>query len=650
MCGIAGFLDRSGNAAGQAGILAGMVAALTHRGPDAHGTRIDGPCALGHTRLSIVDLATGAQPMASEDGQVAISFNGEIFNYRELRAELIAQGVAFRTHSDTEVILSLYRALGPDCLARLNGDFAFALWDARLGRLMLARDRMGVRPLFYARQGGKLAFASEMKALFAVPGIVPELDLIALDQIFTTWAPIAPRTGFRDILELPPGHMLLATRDSDSVSAWWRLDFPDSGQEPIRHAEAAAAELRALLADATRLRLHADVPVGAYLSGGLDSCVVAALARAEGGEALRTYSVTFEDAEFDESAFQTLMSEALGTSHLAIACSAAAIGAALPAIVAHAERPLLRTAPAPLFLLAAAVRRDGLKVVLTGEGADEVFGGYDIFKEAKLRRFCARQPGSLRRPRLLHRLYPYLPRVQAQSPLFLSAFFGTARDDIADPLFSHLPRSRTTSRAKAFFSAEVKRGTAGYDALDDLRASLPAEFTRWHPLAQAQYLETTHLLPGYILSSQGDRMAMAHGVEGRFPFLDHRVVEFAAKLAPELKLNGLREKHILRVAMADLLPPVIAQRPKQPYRAPEAGIFFGAGASPQLQALFEPAALADGGLFDPAMVAKLTAKAARTPALGFAENAALVGIATTELLSRRFVAPAQPVRHHAAAS
>lgn len=640
MCGIAGLLNMPGDAQSRAHTIARMAAALTHRGPDAGGIFQSGPCDLGHTRLSIIDLAGGAQPMTGADGGVTISFNGEIFNYRELRADLIARGFSFRTHSDTEVILNLYRAMGPDCVTQLNGDFAFAIWDAPRGRLMLARDRMGVRPLYYAQRGAMLAFGSEMKALFQVPAIHAEIDPIALDQIFTAWAPIAPRTGFRDISELPPGHTLIATGENVTVSRYWALDFPRIGEAaPASDERAVAEELRALLADATRIRLRADVPVGAYLSGGLDSCVVAALARAEGCEALRTFSVTFDDPEFDESGYQTLMSEALGTRHKAIACSAADIGRALGDVVAHAERPILRTAPAPLFRLSAAVRDDGLKVVLTGEGADEVFGGYDIFKEAKLRRFCARQPASSIRPRLLQRLYPYLPRVQSQSPLFLSAFFGTDRDDGADALFSHLPRYRTTSRARMFFSQDLKRATSTYDALDELRATLPDAFAHWHPLSQAQYLETAHLLPGYILAAQGDRVAMAHGVEGRFPFLDHRVVEFAARLSPDLKLRGLREKHILRESMKDLLPPVIAQRPKQPYRAPEAGVFFGPGADEKLETLFEPNSLARDGLFDPGAVAKLAAKARRAPSLGFAENAALVGIATTSLLSQHFVQP-----------
>jgi len=283
------------------------------------------------------------------------------------------------------------------------------------------------------------------------------------------------------------------------------------------------------------------------------------------------------------------------------------------------------------------VRDSGYKVVLTGEGADEVFAGYDIFKEAKLRRFCAAQPGSPRRTQLFRRLYPYLPGIQNQSQRYLVAFFASGLDDTDDPLFSHLPRFRTTAGAKAFYSGDLRESLGDYDALADLRDHLPEAFGRWHPLCQAQYLEAAHLLPGYILSSQGDRMAMAHGVEGRFPFLDHRLVEFASRIPPKSKMRVLREKHILRKATEDLLPPVISDRPKQPYRAPDSQSFSGDDAPAYLDEVLGAAGIANAGLFDARAVGKLAAKCRNRPFIGFRDNMALVGILSTQLWHRSFI-------------
>jgi asparagine synthase (glutamine-hydrolysing) len=637
MCGIAGYVGRPEFPA-RGELLARMGRAILHRGPDAQGLHLGEGVGLAHTRLSIIDLAGGAQPMADAEGALWVSFNGEIFNYVELRQELIARGHRFQTVSDTEVILEAYRAFGPDCVKRFNGDFAFALWDARLRRLMLARDRVGVRPLFYTMARDCLYFASEIKALLAVPGIAATLDPVALDQIFTFWVPLAPRTVFKDIVELPPGHVLLAEGDSVRVTPYWQPAFPDAddpGAYDRRDPRELAEELKALLIDATRIRLRADVPVGAYLSGGLDSSLVTAIMKRLAPEQLRTYSVAFEDAEYDERRFQSAMATALDTNHHSVLCTEAEIGRRFPEVVMHAERPLVRTGPAPLFTLAEFVRTQGLKVVLTGEGADEVFAGYDLFKEAKLRRFCAASPASRRRTLLLQRLYPYLPQLKTQSQSYREAFFLAAGDDLSDPLFSHLPRIRTTQGAKAFYSAGLRSALKGYDALADLRERLPASFARWHPLSQAQYLETVLLLPGYILSSQGDRVAMAHAVEARFPFLDPRVIDFAARLQPHHKLRVLREKHILREAARELLPDGIANRPKQPYRAPDARAFFGPSAREYVDGALSADALSDAGLFEPAAVQKLTPKCQASRALGARDNAAFVGILSTQLLAQR---------------
>lgn len=639
MCGIAGYFGTPSMHQPPELLLRRMIGAIRHRGPDESGTHVEPGVGLGHARLSIIDIDTGQQPMANDDGDVVVTFNGEIFNFVELRRELMAKGHVFRTESDTEVIIRAYEEMGPDCVTAFNGDFAFALWDRRRRRFMLARDRMGVRPLFYAWRSGCLYFASEAKALFEVPGIDAELDPVALDQTFTFWFPLAPRTAFKGICSLPPAHRMVASPHEVAVRPYWRLDYPDAAETAAldnRPEADIAEELRGLLTDATRIRLRSDVPVGAYLSGGLDSSIIAALVRQMEPERLRTFSVTFESDEFDESAFQSEMVRALGTDHTAVPCRTADIGRMFPDVIRHAEQPLLRTAPAPLFALSRLVRDNAFKVVLTGEGADEVFAGYDIFKEAKLRRFCAAQPKSQWRQLLFQRLYPYLPALKGQSQSYRNAFFGAGLEATDDPLFSHLPRFRTTAGGKALFSAEMREELHGYDALDDLRAHLPADFSRWHPLSQGQYLETAHLLPGYILSAQGDRVAMAHSVEGRFPFLDHRLVEFASRIPPRLKIRGLREKHILREAMGDILPPSIGDRVKQPYRAPDSPAFVGPEAPDYVAGQLAPAAIAKAGFFAPRSVDKLVTKCRSGSFLGFRDNMAMVGILSTQLLHHSF--------------
>jgi asparagine synthase (glutamine-hydrolysing) len=379
------------------------------------------------------------------------------------------------------------------------------------------------------------------------------------------------------------------------------------------------------------------VPVGAYLSGGLDSTLVTALIRKFTGAPLKTFSIGFDHPEFDESRYQSEAVRFLGTDHRQVRCARADIGRVFPEVVWHAERPIVRTAPAPLYILSGLVRERGYKVVLTGEGSDEMLGGYDIFKEAKIRRFCAARPESRRRPLLLKRLYPYLGGLQSQSGAYLQAFFGARPDEAGDEFFSHLPRWRLTSTLKTIFSSSLRSEIGAYDGLAELRDALPVGFSGWDALCQAQYLESTTLLPGYILSSQGDRMAMAHSVEARFPFLDHRVVEFAARVPPRLKMRVLNEKYLLKRCAEGLVPPSVAQRAKQPYRAPEGESFFGEARLEYVDELLSPERIARDGIFNPVTVQKLVAKFQGGRAGGIKDNMALVGVLSTQLVVDQFV-------------
>lgn len=639
MCGIAGIVELGAGRPDRAA-LASMVDVLKHRGPDERGTHAAGRCALGHVRLSIVDLATGQQPMCNEDRTLWIVFNGEIYNHVELRQELEAKGHRFRTRSDTEVIIHLYEEEGPACVRRMNGQWAFGLWDERRERLFLARDQAGITPLFYAPFESRLLFGSEAKSLLAYPGFPRRFDPRALDDVMTTWSTLPPRTAFEGIFELPPAHTLTLRDGRFVVKPYWQLEY--RAATPGASEEALCDEVLDGLVDAARLRFQrADVPVGAYLSGGLDSTLIVSIVRRFTDAPLRTFSVRLEDQEFDEGAFQQEARAYLDVEHQEVLCRKQDIALSFPDVIWHAEKPVVRTAPAPMFLLSQRVRDAGFKVVLTGEGADEMFGGYDIFKEAKVRRLIAEHPDSRMRPLLLRALYPYLPGLQRQSPAYLEAFFLARPEDLRSPLFSHLPRFNLGARNRLFFSEAVKSALAEHDTLAEVAGALPAGFGGWDHLSQAQFLEATYLLPGYLLSSQGDRMIMAHGVEGRYPYLDQRIVELACKLPARLKLRVLNEKFVLKRAGGELIPDFLRRRPKQPFRAPEAASFFepttGQARAPYIEELLGESKLVEAGIFNPKPVRMLVEKARRGNAGSIRDGMALASILSTQLLVEQFV-------------
>jgi asparagine synthase (glutamine-hydrolysing) len=643
MCGIAGIVvTRDAVPPPTREALERMASALRHRGPDELGIYRDARAGLAHARLSIIDLSSGQQPLSNEDGTLWITFNGEIYNYVELRAELERLGHAFRTRSDTEVIVHAYEAWGDEAFARFNGQFAVGLWDSAREALVLARDRLGVRPLHVTEHGGRVVFASEVKAIFAADPAIPRaFDPVGLDQTFTFWSVVAPRTAFAGIEELPPGHVRTYVRGDRREHAYAPPRYPVDGQGGFTGTlDEAVIAVREALREATRLRMvRADVPVGSYLSGGLDSSLVAALGLEATGRDFATFSLRFDDAEYDETAFQRAVAERLGTAHHEIMVGRRDIAAVFPEVVLHAERPLLRTAPAPLFLLSKLVRDAGIKVVLTGEGADEIFAGYDLFREGKVRRFWARHPTSTRRPLLLSRLYPYLARSPVAQRAMAERFFGQRLEGAALPGFAHDPRWRSAAALERLFSPALRDTLAGRDVRSELLADLPAELPRWSPLAQDQYLEIRTLLSGYILSSQGDRMLMAHSVEGRFPFLDVNVVALGRSLPPSYLLHVLDEKHVLKRAAAGLVPPAIIARKKQPYRAPDALSFLGEGAPGWIAEALSASAVERAGVFDPRAVDTLHRKcrAAAGGQFSNADNMAFVGVLSTQLLHEALV-------------
>lgn len=644
MCGIAGLCSLSDFSPIEQDALENMLAVVHHRGPDEYGVYIDNTAALIHARLSIIDLSTGAQPIHNEEKNLWIIYNGEVFNYPELTESLKKRGHRFYTTSDTEVILHMYEELGPECLHKLNGQWGLAIWDSVKKELFVARDRIGIRPVHYTLCNGKFFFASEIKSLLAVPGIRSELDPVSLDQIFTYWTTLPGRTIFKDIHELPAGHYMTIRNGKVDVRNYWKLTYPHAGEHFTDSFESLREQADEILTDAIRIRLRADVPVGSYLSGGLDSSGITAKISRNFNNNLETYGIRFEEKAFDEGTHQQEMVRHLGVNHTELRATNEMIANAFPDVVYYAEKPILRTAPAPLFLLSGRVHENGLKVVLTGEGADEMFGGYNIFREAKVRNFWARQPESKTRAGLLKELYPYVfenPRLAST----LQNFFAQGLQDTNDPLYSHKIRWMNTSKSKIFYSQALLDQTNTCDPYKDLMDMLPEGFDGWHYFSKAQYLEATIFLSNYLLSSQGDRMAMAHSLEIRLPYLDYRLMEFMSKVPPRWKVLGLDEKHLLKSIFKGTLPESITKRAKHPYRAPIAQT-LAAKSNAYIREMLSERMLTEAGMFDPVKTAGLVKKMNTAAAASEVNGMAFTGILSAQIIYDKFVRnplPASPL-------
>ncbi len=613
MCGIIGCvqpLSCDSESLGRA-----MLEQIRYRGPDAGYLHFEDRAFLGVRRLAIVNVEHGTQPTFTADGNLVAVFNGEIYNHRALHRELTGAGFPLREGSDAEVIPHAYEKWGLDFASHFNGDFSIALWDGRNKQLILARDRLGIKPLFYTRAGGALLFASEVKALFVHPDVKRQLDPRFLAQVFTFWTGLDTSSAFEGVRQVEAGSVLVFDQNGFPVAThkYWDIPYRDS-VSPFRGDFATCQEaFRAELRQSVALRLQADVGVGTYTSGGIDSAVINVLAYKDlGHKNTQTFSVTFADKLFDESEYQRLVTRSLNLESNEVRCTADDIYTNFPQVVYHAESPLFRTAPVPMFLLSRCVAERGIKVVLTGEGSDEITWGYDIFREAKLRRFWSRQSESWARPQLFKKLYAYLPQFQNQRYFqLLVDFFRKDMDRTDAPLYSHQTRIANSSAGHGFFGPALKEALREAPPEQALIDSLPPDYGQRSLLEKCQYLEMRTLLQGYLLNSQGDRMLSAHGVEGRFPYLDHHVIEFLASVPERFRLRGLQDKAILRETFRRDLPPGISDRPKFAFRAPELGVFVK---DPEgvVASHLDARAVRDAGMFDPEAVQQFRRRLDRT--------------------------------------
>ncbi len=593
MCGITGIFDLQGTRTVDSRLLSAMNETQVHRGPDEGGIHVEPGVGLAHRRLSIIDLSSGQQPLFNEDRSVVVSYNGEIYNFPELTEELKALGHRFRTHCDTEVIVHAWESWGPACVERFRGMFAFALWDRNKRQLFLARDRLGIKPLYYAPlTDGTLIFASELKALQRHPGLSRRIDPQAVEEYFAFGYVPEPRTIYQGVYKMPPGHRLTVTRGAPLPAAERYWDVPFSVQ-PIEDERAAGEELLERLEEAVRIRLVAEVPLGAFLSGGVDSSAVVAAMAGLSEEPVNTCSISFGDPRFNEARYAAMVAERFHTAHRVEQVDPDDFDL-VDRLAGLYDEPYADSSALPTYRVCELAKRQ-VTVVLSGDGGDENLAGYRRYRwhtyEERMRRLL---PDSLRRPLfgLLGRVYPKLD----WAPRFLrakSTFQAMARDALEGYL--HSVSILSDEMRGRLFSDRLKRELQGYRAVEVFKRHA-AEAPTDHPLSLVQYLDMKTYLPGDILTKV-DRASMAHALEVRVPILDHHLVEWISSLPPELKLRGREGKYLFKKALEPVLPHEILYRPKMGFAVPLASWFRGPLKERVREAVLG-GRMADSGLFD----------------------------------------------------
>ncbi len=635
MCGLAGYFSEK-KIRQDDKLLDRMIAKIAYRGPDNKSVFVENHVGLAHVRLSIIDLEKGNQPISNADNSLFIVFTGEIFNYLELRDFLGKKNYTFSTNTDTEVIVYMYEEYGPDCLQFLNGQFAIALFDKRNNSIFLARDRFGIRPLFYTWKDDVLYFASEIKSLLEVPGIEAAIESKHLLESFTFWSTLPGNTIFKNISSIKPGCFLQVGNNKKIYGNYWEWEHEKSSLT-ICDFDSVKKNINEMLSDSVEYQLRSDVPVGCYVSGGIDSAIIYNLAKNHSNQEISTFSLTFDEKNLDEKRFQDLVIGDNIKNHHEIHCRTEDVYKYFPEVVSHLETTVLRSAPAPLYLLAKHVRENNIKVVLTGEGADEVFYGYDVFKECRIREFYKSKRNFQSARLLISSIYPYIKELSDRSASFSCHYFLDELTDVAGTYFAHLTRWKNSAGLLKFLNREITDVNEGWTAIKAINQHLPDNIGELSNLQSGQIIEGLTLLSGYILNSQGDRVSMAHGVEGRYPFLDHELVKYASSLPDNYKLQGLKEKHILKESMMDLVPKEIVSRKKQPYRAPDIESFISSKKNDYVGYLFSPSRLKETDLFDPKKVNRFFKKCCEKGAKSNSENMAFMGILSTLIVEEMFV-------------